>query len=118
LRLGFKGRFHDYPQELADYTRRLFTRLPAYAGTRAKEMFPDAYQHNQELKVDYKLGMSLTLVLVILSIVVGASALTFRLAWNNAVSEIEQAAEVWNDVAATTPPEAVVPESSSGTMTR
>ena len=52
LRLGFKGQFHDRPLELADYTRRLFTRLPAYATTRAKEMFPDAYRHNQELKVD------------------------------------------------------------------
>ena len=42
LRLGFKGKYHDYPQELADYTRHLFSRLPAYATTRAKEMFPEA----------------------------------------------------------------------------
>ena len=41
-------------------------RLPAYATTRGKEMFPEAYRHNQELKVDYKLGMSLTMVLVTL----------------------------------------------------
>lgn len=92
LRLGFKGQFHDRPQELADYTRRLFSRLPAYATTRGKEMFPEAYQHNQEIKVDYKLGMSLTVVLVILVVVVGAALGTFRIAWNRATSDISAAA--------------------------
>ncbi len=93
LRLGFKGQFHDRPQELADYTRRLFTRLPAYASTRAKEMFPDAYRHNQELKVNYNLGMNLTIVLVTLAIVVSGWLLTSRLAWSSAVREIGQSAD-------------------------
>lgn len=88
LRLGFKGKYHDYPQELADYTRRLFSRLPAYSGTRAKEMFPEAYRHNQELKVDYRLGMSLAMVLTVFAVIVGVSAITFRMAWSSAVSEI------------------------------
>jgi len=96
LRLGFKGQFHDRPQELGDYTRRLFTRLPAYATTRGKEMFPDAYKHNQELKVDYKLGMSLALVLVILALVVGVSLVTFRLAWSRETAGISRAAEAWS----------------------
>ena len=93
LRLGFKGQFHDRPQELADYTRRLFTRLPAYALTRAKEMFPNAYRQNQELKVDYNLGMNLTIVLVTLAIVVGGWLLVSRFAWSRAVSEIGQYAD-------------------------
>jgi type IV/VI secretion system ImpK/VasF family protein len=92
LRLGFKGKYHDYPQELADYTRRLFSRLPAYASTRAKEMFPEAYRHNQELKVDYRLGTSLAMVLMVFAVIVGVSAITFRMAWNNAVSEINKQA--------------------------
>ncbi len=95
LRLGFRGQFHDRPQELADYTRRLFTRLPAYGTTRGKEMFPEAYKHNQELKVDYKLGLSLTLVLVILAVVVGVSLTTFRVAWSRETAGISQAATVW-----------------------
>jgi len=95
LRLGFKGQYHDRPQELADYTRRLFTRLPAYATTRSKEMFPDAYRHNQEVKVDYKLGMSLTLVLVILVVIVVTALVTFRAAWYRAVRDIEQVATTW-----------------------
>lgn len=94
LRLGFKGQFHDRPQELADYTRRLFTRLPAYASTHAKEMFPDTYQHNQEIKVDYRLGKNLTIVLVILVGVVVGWAITSRLAWRSAVTEIGNSAEV------------------------
>lgn len=97
LRLGFKGQYHDRPQELADYTRRLFTRLPAYATTRAKEMFPEAYQHNQEIKVDYRLGVSLTIVLIIFACIVGASMLTFRLAWSNAVAGIRSSAAAWTE---------------------
>ena len=97
LRLGFKGQFHDRPQELADYTRRLFTRLPAYGTTRGKEMFPDAYRHNQELKADYRLGLSLTLVLVILAVVVGAALTTFRVAWDRQTAGIAEIAEQpWN----------------------
>ena len=92
LRLGFKGKYHDYPQELADYTRRLFSRLPAYATTRAKEMFPDSYRHNQELKVDYRLGTSLAMVLIVFAVIIGVSAITFRMAWSSAVGEINRQA--------------------------
>ena len=105
LRLGFKGQFHDRPQELADYTRRLFTRLPAYATTRAKEMFPEAYRHNQELKVNYNLGKNLTIILVTFLVVIGLSLVTFRAAWSNAVGEIADSATQWEtgefDTAAT-----------------
>jgi len=94
LRLGFKGQYHDRPQELADYTRRLFSRLPAYGTTRAKEMFPAAYRHNQELKVNYDLGMKLTMVLVVLGLVVGAWFLVSRLAWRSFVGDIERNARI------------------------
>lgn len=94
LRLGFKGQFHDRPQELADYTRRLFTRLPAYATTRAKEMFPEAYRHNEEIRVDYNLGMNLTIVLVMLAIVVVGWLGVSRLAWNSQVGKIGNAANM------------------------
>ena len=95
LRLGFKGQFHDRPQELADYTRRLFTRLPAYASTRAREMFPDAYNRNQEVKVNYNLGMRLTIVLATFAFILGAWMLISRLSWSRAVREIAQTAERW-----------------------
>ncbi len=95
LRLGFKGQFHDRPQELADYTRRLFTRLPSYGTTRSKEMFPEAYKHNQEIKVDYKLGLSLTLVLMILVTVVAVALVTFRVAWSRETGTISKAAATW-----------------------
>ena len=104
LRLGFKGQFHDRPQELADYTRRLFTRLPAYGTTRTKEMFPEAYRHNQELRVDYKLGLSLTLVLVVLAVIVSTALFTFRLAWNQAVVDLRKVADDPNWSAVEAPP--------------
>ncbi len=113
LRFGFKGQFHDRPQELGDYTRRLHTRLPAYASTRAGEMFPDAYRQNQEIKVDYNLGMNLTLVLVTLAVVIGAWGIVSRITWSSAVAGIQESAElvegsgdapVEEDVGATTTP--------------
>jgi type VI protein secretion system component VasF len=106
LRLGFRGKYHDRPQEWADYTRRLFTRLPAYATTKSKELFPEAYRHNQEVKVDYKLGLSLTLVLVILVAVLGISALAFRISWSRATDEIAKVADAsksWSAAATVTP---------------
>lgn len=93
LRLGFKGQYHDRPQELGDYTRRLFTRLPAYALTKAKEMFPETYKHNQEIKVDYKLGMKLTVIVLVLVLVIvgyiGVSQIAFRMA----IGEIQTSRE-------------------------
>ena len=98
LRLGFAGKFHDRPQELAEYTRRLFTRLPAYALTRGKEMFSDAYEHNQEVKIDYNLGMKLSFVLAVFVGILLVSVLTFRVAWSSAVGEIADTAKAWKQV--------------------
>jgi len=95
LRLGFQGQFHDRPQELADYTRRLFARLPAYATTRGREMFPEVYKHNQEAKANYNLGLSMTVVLVTFALIVGAWLLSSRLAWHSAVKEIRETAAGW-----------------------
>lgn len=92
LRLGFKGQYHDRPQELADYTRRLFARLPAYSTTRSKEMFPDAYRHNQEVKVDYNLGLTLTVVLVTFFAVFAMWLGVSQFAWRMAVGDISKSA--------------------------
>lgn len=93
LRLGFKGKFHDRPQELADYTRRLFTRLPAYATTRPKDMFPETYKHNQEVKVNYNLGMSLTIILAVLVIIVVLWVAVSQLAWRSATRDLGRFAQ-------------------------
>lgn len=108
LRLGFQGQFHDRPQELADYTRRLFTRLPAYATTRAREMFPDAYKHNQEVKVNYNLGMSLAIVLTTFFLILGGWLLASRWSWNSQVNRLEEISSQWE----TGPP---APQPSSDT---
>ncbi len=97
LRLGFKGQFHDRPQELADYTRRLFNRLPAYSNTRAKEMFPEAYLHNQELKINYNLGKSMMVVLVTFVAILGTALFAFQVAWSTAVGEIDESAQAWTE---------------------
>lgn len=97
LRLGFKGKYHDYPQELADYTRRLFSRLPAYGLTRGRELFPEAYRHNQEVKVNYRLGMSLTVVLAVFVIIVASAGVAFMFARRSAVGEIHQVAVEWRE---------------------
>jgi type IV/VI secretion system ImpK/VasF family protein len=105
LRLGFRGQFHDRPQELADYTRRLFTRLPAYGTTRAKEMFPTTYEHNQEMKVDYNLGVSMAVVAATFAIILVAFVFSMQVAWQTAVRDIDKSATQWIEVSQQ-PPEA------------
>lgn len=110
LRLGFKGMYHDRPQELADYTRRLFTRLPAYAATRDREMFPQAYRHNQEVKVNYNLGMTVTMVAVVFLCILGGWFVISGIAWRSIVGELTAQARDWRNgnvpnVQSTAPPE-------------
>ncbi len=96
LRLGFKGMYHDQPQQLADYTRRLFNRLPAYATTRdVRQMFPETYQHNQEIRVNYNLGLSLSVVIITFAVILGAFLISSRIAWSSAVADIEDQATLW-----------------------
>lgn len=92
LRLGFKGRYHDQPQELAEYTRRLFTRLPAYARTRETRIFGD--QYNPVIRPrPVPPGMAVTMLLLIAVVVVVAIGTSFRLAWKSATKEIQDARE-------------------------
>jgi type VI protein secretion system component VasF len=96
LRLGFKGQYRDTPQELADYTRRLYARLPAYNAVRGGRMFPEAYKHNQEVRVDYKLGVSLTIVLTTFTLIVAAWVVMSRAAWNATVEDLQKSAKAWS----------------------
>jgi len=105
LRLGFKGMYHDRPQELADYTRRLFTRLPAYASTRDREMFPQAYKHNQEIKVNYNLGMTMTMVLLVSALLIGGFVISSNFVWNRAVGELRAQKEKWEEGKVPEPPQ-------------
>ncbi len=98
IRLGFKGRYHDRHQELADYTRRLYARLPGYAATRTREMFPDTYKHNQELKVDYRLGVKLITVLVSFAVIVCSWLLISHVLWDQSVKDIQKAAEYFTTI--------------------
>lgn len=93
LRLGFKGRYEDNPHQLNDYTRQLFARLPGNALTRGKEMFPETYRHNQELKVDYQLGVKLSIVLTTFALIIGAWLLTSKFLWDSKVKTIQNVAE-------------------------
>jgi type IV/VI secretion system ImpK/VasF family protein len=98
LRLGFKGQYHDRPQQLADYSRRLFTRLPAYANTRAKEMFPETYRHNQVVKVNYNLGTSLAVVLIVFAVILTTTGFAFNEGWRSAVKVINDKANKWSNL--------------------
>ena len=95
LRLGFKGRMHDFPQELGDYTHRLWARLPAQAATRGGEMFPQPPP--EIVDVDYKLGMKLATVVAIFLMILITASITFRVAWNRAVGTITETRQVWEN---------------------
>ena len=55
-------------------------------------MFPDAYRHNQEVKVDYNLGLTLTVVLVTFFAVFAMWLGVSQFAWRMAVGDISKSA--------------------------
>ena len=92
LRLGFRGQYDDRPRELADYTRRVFVRLPAHAAARDREMFPQAYAHTEQLQVHYDLGMKLTVVIAGLVIVIASWTVLTYVKWDALTKELANAA--------------------------
>lgn len=88
LQTGFKGELAMDLDGWREYKERLFAKLPAYAQTRLKELFPEAKEHTVELDPNYEPVMRLLYVMV------GFVLLTFLYmslsctAWNEMVKEL------------------------------
>jgi type IV/VI secretion system ImpK/VasF family protein len=62
LQTGFKGRFALDLDAWREYKAHLFAKLPAYAQTRTKQLFPETEQHTVRLDPNYEPVMRLLYV--------------------------------------------------------
>ena len=87
------------PQELEEYTRKLFHRLPAQAATRVKDrMFPHTYEHNAERKLPPPPGRNLTIFLTSIVIVFVLTLGALQYAWRLAIKDIRVKSQDWKEV--------------------
>jgi type IV/VI secretion system ImpK/VasF family protein len=64
LQMGFKGKFALDENAWREYKSHVFTKLPAYAQTRTKELFPEADDHTVRLDPNYEPVMRMLYVSV------------------------------------------------------
>lgn len=93
LQSGFKGELAMNLDEWREYKERLFAKLPAYAQTRLKELFPEAKEHTVELDPNYEPVMPLlyvSLAFVTLLVVYLSASCT---AWHSMVGSLRGIAD-------------------------
>ncbi|MBU0640943.1 MAG: DotU family type IV/VI secretion system protein [Planctomycetes bacterium] len=77
LQTGFKGRYALDLDAWREYKSHLFSKLPAYAQTRTKQLFPETEQHTMRLDASYEPVMRLLYVflafLFIIALYLGAT---------------------------------------------
>ena len=89
LQTGFKGRYALDLDAWREYKGHVFSKLPAYAQTRTKELFPEADDHTIKLNPNYEPVMRLLYVFIGLALLV---ALYFGAScsyWYDMVDELE-----------------------------
>jgi type IV/VI secretion system ImpK/VasF family protein len=93
MQTGFKGKYALDQDAWREYKGHVFSKLPAYAQTRTKELFPETGQHTVLLNPNYEPVMRLLYVLigvVVLLIIYFATTWSY---WNAKVGEITQQAQ-------------------------
>lgn len=104
LQLGFMGKYSIDKDAWREYKAHVFSKLPAYAQTRTKELFPDVDKHTVLLDPNYEPVMSLLYVslgfLVVLAIYLGSTYIQ----WESMTRQLREDAQAV--AGATQPPDA------------
>lgn len=92
MQTGFKGKYALDLDAWSEYKGHVFTKLPAYAQTRTKELFPEADDHTVEIDPNYEPVIRLMYVaigfVVAIAIYLGATWVV----WNDMVDELTTSA--------------------------
>jgi type VI protein secretion system component VasF len=99
IRLGFRGRYHDFPVELEEYSRRLFALIPGQKTLGDDPMFPQAYDHTIKKPAIYALGVSVARIAAIFLVLLVAIIVVYQVAWRNAIRVIRESAETYESAA-------------------
>lgn len=92
LQTGFKGKYALDPNGWAEYKALVFSKLPAYAQTRGKELFPEAGKHTVLNDPNYEPVMRLAYVLLFFAIIFGLWLVGTGGYWSIMVDALERAA--------------------------
>lgn len=93
IRLGFRGKYQDLPDEFDEYTRKVYGLIPGQLGIRDEELFPETTKHTITKKAIYPIGRALTIVLGTFLIVLVSILVTYNIVWRNSTKAIREAAE-------------------------
>jgi type IV/VI secretion system ImpK/VasF family protein len=92
LQTGFKGKYGIDQDAWREYKSHLFSKLPAYAQTRAKQLFPETEQHTQRMDPNYEPMMRLAYVGMALLVGVVLYFAATRGYWHGMIGALDEAA--------------------------
>jgi len=110
MQMGFKGKYALDQDAWREYKGHVFSKLPAYAQTRSKELFPETQDHTQRLDANYEPVMRL--LYVFLGFVV-LLVLYFGLSWASWDSKVGQVGEMIEQIEQEENQEQLVPTSQA-----
>ena len=92
LQTGFKGKYALDLDAWREYKGHVFSKLPAYAQTRAKELFPETDDHTILLDPNYEPVMRLLYVLVGFVVIAAVYLTSTWFYWGEMVDKLEEGA--------------------------
>ncbi len=90
LQTGFKGRYALDLDAWREYKARLFSKLPAYAQTRTRQLFPEAEQHTVRMDPNYEPVTRLLYVFLAFLFIVALYFGATWTYWNNLTSDLKK----------------------------
>lgn len=93
LQTGFKGKYALDLDAWREYKGHVFSKLPAYAQTRTKELFPEADDHTVEMDPNYEPVMRLLYVFIAFVVIITLYLVSGGVAWNEMVGTLDQHAQ-------------------------
>ena len=94
LQTGFKGRYALDLDAWREHKGHVFSKLPSYAQTRTKELFPEADDHTVVMDPNYEPVMRLLYVFLGLVVAVAGWMVLSGLYWNGMVDNVRDTAEL------------------------
>jgi type IV/VI secretion system ImpK/VasF family protein len=89
MQLGFKGRYAVDPNMWREYKLKLFTKLPASASTKTKELFPETDDHTDRRPPQYPAYLPLMYVGIGAAVLLVAYFVLTYFSWTGMISRLE-----------------------------
>lgn len=92
MQMGFKGKFALDLDAWREYKGHVFAKLPAYAQTRTRELFPEADDHTVRIDPNYEPVIRLLYVFIGFAVLIALYLTATYGYWNEMVSALRQGA--------------------------